>query len=303
MIIEQTKERLKFFREVHLWPIAKDLDFENWLDNFETEEDRKLAAQILRFFVYIPEDVVNQLVQTVVGRCGYFFAENDPTWNHNSFKDSCWYSFVQGEDKNDVTDSGYIFTRKLRDELDIPIERILKYEELFIKLEQNDVTPQNVILVDDFVGTGAQTDSAWNVHKFGNRKLTLSDHVKLSHHRIVYAPLVVNEIGLSRITRTCQDLHLEYIYRLTEDYSLLNENGLCWNGDLDKFNKFINLLHRVATKEGIPQKKGFHVNDMLGFGRQGLALAFNHGIPDACPAFFYWDTPTWRPLKKRPYHR
>lgn len=63
------------------------------------------------------------------------------------------------------------------------------------------------------------------------------------------------------------------------------------------------LLNQSAIQENIPRQGGGHVNDMLGFGAQGLSLAFSHGIPDACPAFFYWETATWKPLKRRCYHR
>ena len=110
-------------------------------------------------------------------------------------------------------------------------------------------------------------------------------------------------IGFERIIRNCSGLGLEYIYLLTEEYNLLNVNCPCWQGDKVKYNRFIDLLREVANKENIPQTGGYHVNDMFGFGRQGLAIAFSHGIPDACPAFFYWDSPTWKPLIKRPYHR
>lgn len=294
---------MKFFREIQLLPSSKGFDYENWLDNFQDPEDKKIAAQILNFFIYFPDEIIDQMLRTAVGRCGYYFSKLDPTWTHQSFKNSCWYSFVQGENADDATDSGFIFTRKLREQLNIPDERILKYEGLFKKLEDNAAVPQNVILVDDFVGSGAQTDKAWNVHRFGRLNFTLSEHEKKFHHRIVYAPLVVNEMGLSRINRKCPNLHLEYIHKLGLEYSLLNVNGLCWNGDHIKYRKFEDLLSRVAAQEGIPSKGGAHVNDIHGFGRQCLSLAFSHGIPDACSAFFYWETATWKPLKKRPYHR
>lgn len=302
MILNETNERLELFREMQLLPIAKDFDFENWLKNFTNDEDCEIAAHVLKFFIYLPDSMVNQLLRTVVGKCGYFFAKNDPTWTHDSFKRNCWYSFIQGEDGDDTTDSGYIFPRKLRDELNIPDNRIVSYRRLYEVLEKN-TTPQNVILVDDFVGSGAQTDSAWNKHRFGHCNKTLSELVASFHHRIMYAPLVANELGLNRIASRCLGLHMEYIYKLTCEYNLLNPDGLCWKGDKVKYAKFINLLKRVADKEGIPNMGGYHVNDMLGFGRQGLALAFSHGIPDACPAFFYWETATWKPLKKRSYHR
>lgn len=297
------KEKMKFFREMQLLPSAKGFDFENWLENFNTPEDKEIAAQILNNFIYIPDEVIDQMLRTAVGRCGYYFSKFDPTWTHNSFKDNCWYSFVQGENTDDATDSGFIFTRKLREQLNIPDDRILKYDSLFKKLEDNAAVPQNVILVDDFVGSGAQTDKAWNDHKFGAFNLTLNEHEQSFHHRIVYAPLVVNEMGLSRIQRRCPNLHLEYIHKLGLEYSLLNVNGHCWDGDHVKYGKFLNLLSRVAAQENIPNRGGAHVNDILGFGRQCLALAFSHGIPDACSAFFYWETATWKPLKRRPYHR
>lgn len=297
------KERLKFFRETQLLPSAKGFDFENWLDNFQTPKDKEIAVQVLDNFIYIPDELIDQMLRTVVGRCGYYFSKCDPSWKHGSFKDNCWYSFVQGENPDDVTDSGYIFTRKLREVLNIPDERILKFEHLFKKLEDNAAVPQNVILVDDFVGTGAQTDKAWNEHKFGSLNLTLTEHECSSHHRIVYAPLVVNEMGLSRIESSCPNLHLEYIHKLGNEYSLLNVNGLCWKGDYAKYYKFLELLKRVAINEGIPNKDGEHVNDIFGYGKQCLSIAFSHGIPDACSAFFYWETETWKPLKKRPYHR
>lgn len=302
-MVDFVKEKMKFFRETQLLPSAKGFDYENWLDNFQDPEDKKIAAHILNFFIYFPDEIIDQMLRTAVGRCGYYFSKLDPTWTHQSFKDNCWYSFVQGENADDATDSGFIFTRKLREQLNIPDERILKYEGLFKKLEDNAAVPQNVILVDDFVGSGAQTDKAWNDHKFGQFNLTLSEHEQSFHHRIVYAPLVVNEMGLSRINRTCPNLHLEYIHKLGLEYSLLNVNGLCWNGDYVMYRKFLDLLSRVSVQEGIPSKGGAHVNDILGFGRQCLSLAFSHGIPDACSAFFYWETATWKPLKKRPYHR
>lgn len=46
-MIEETKQRLGFYRKMQLWPIANELDFENWLDNFQSKEDKEIASQIL----------------------------------------------------------------------------------------------------------------------------------------------------------------------------------------------------------------------------------------------------------------
>lgn len=153
------------------------------------------------------------------------------------------------------------------------------------KLEENESKPQNVILVDDFVGTGAQTDHTWNTVKYGKKQMTLGEHCQAYHHHVVYAPLVVNAKGFERIKRRCFGLHLEYVHLLTPEYCLLNKDSVFWGGDDKKFNDFMELLDGIAVKEGIPQEYGGSQNDKWGFGAQGLALAFSHGIPDACPAF------------------
>lgn len=98
-------------------------------------------------------------------------------------------------------------------------------------MENNTSAPQNVILVDDFVGSGAQTYKAWNEHKLGFKNMTLSTLQSRFNHRIIYAPLVVNDMGLLAIKKYCSNLHLEYIYHLVPEYNLLNINGLCWAGD------------------------------------------------------------------------
>lgn len=299
--IKEITERMKTFREMLLLPKPNGLDFESWLDNFQKQEEKELAARILKYFIYFSDDLIDQMLRTVIGRCGYYFMQNVPGWNHDSFKSECWYSFIQGENPDDATGSGYIFTRKLREVLNIPDNRIIKFDTLFKKLETS--TLQNVILVDDFVGSGAQTDKAWNEHKLGLKKKTLSELQSRFNHRIIYAPLVVNDMGLLRIKKYCSNLHLEYIYHLGPEYNLLNIDGLCWAGDYSLYARFLNMMNRIAKEQKIPVTGGDSVNDIMGFAEQGLALAFHHGIPDACPAFFYWNTDNWKPLKKRPYHR
>lgn len=300
--VKEITEKMKAFREMQLYPKPRELDFENWLDNFQNPDEREVAAHILQHFIYFSDDLINQMLQTVVGRCGYYFTKCDSKWNHDSFKANCWYSFVQGENPDHVTDSGYIFTRKLREVLNIPDERIIKFDALFRKLESCS-SPQNVILVDDFVGSGAQTDEAWNKHSLGLLNMTLNELQSKFHHRIIYAPLIVNHLGLLRIRDRCPNLHLEYIHHLGPEYSLFNLDGICWRSDYKMYSKFISMMKRIAIDQKIPVTNGLHVNDIMGFGEQGLAIAFSHGIPDACPAFFYWETDTWKPLKKRPYHR
>lgn len=62
-----------------------DLNYKGWLENFPEREERALAKMMLDYFVYIPEDMVDQLFKTVVGKAGFHFRKTDPTWNNDSF--------------------------------------------------------------------------------------------------------------------------------------------------------------------------------------------------------------------------
>lgn len=302
-MIDDILERFEYYRHVQLLPIATKFDYENWLENFHSKDEKEIAAHILKHFLYISDPIIDKLLQVSIGKCGIIFKQLYGTWTDDCFKQKCWYSFIQGEDQDSETDSGHIFTRKLKEELHIPSQRILKFENLFKKLEQNTSEPQNVILVDDFIGTGAQTENAWNVLVGGTNNLTLSKLVQQYGHKVIYAPLIVTHIGLENIEHNCENLSVVYVHKLGWKDSLLNPSGYCWNDHPEMFCKFIDILKRVANKEDIPQSDGMSVNDIFGFNRLGLALAFYHGIPDACPAFFYWETPTWKPLVKRNYNR
>lgn len=291
--------KYQFLQEVQLWPINRVFNYSQWLENFDEGEDREIAKQILDTFIYIPDSHLDQMLLTIIGKCGYFFQNKVNGWSHDDFFKSCWYSFIPGETAS-YTDSGYIFTRKLRELVGIPDDHILSFDVLIQRLGK-DSSIKNVILVDDFVGSGTQCDMAWNNHSLGASGLTLSSIAKINKLNILYAPLIVNKMGLERITDSCQGLELVYMHLLEDEYNLFNPNGMCWNGDMVLFRKWELLFNKICSQEKIPLTNGEVVTDGRGFGEQGLAIAFHHGIPDACPAFFYWESDTWKPLIKKHY--
>ena len=293
-------EKFKYYRDALIWPIRSELDFEGWISNFENEEERKLAKRILDFFVYLPDVMVDKMLQAVVGYCGYYFKTKDLSWTHDSFKVNCFYSYIPGEQPN-PTDSGYLFMRKLRDKLRVPENRIVDFGKLLYFLD-NERMPQNVILVDDFVGSGAQCDNAWNKLRLPNGK-NLSQITQEKGHRIVYAPLIINTIGFHRIQSSCSGLELKYIHCLTEEYNLFSPNCPCWDNDMDTYNKGMQLIEEKSTKLNIPMSSPNSVIYYQGFGSQGLAIAFSHGMPDACIPLFYWACDDWTPLINKNFHR
>lgn len=290
-----------FFRDLHIWPLNDVLNYKGWLNNFTDPKEQEIACHILDFFIFYPRNMVNQMLKKVVGHVGYIFASHFLDWKHDDFKTRCFYSFIPGETVN-PTDSGHTYVRKLRNSLGIPEDRILDYKVLYTTLETYTNLP--IIFVDDFVGSGAQCDKAWNYNRGGSKNYTLRDIALTYGHKFVYAPLVVNYIGHQRIINNCIGLGLVTSHILDEKYNLFKPTCICWKGDNDLYNKGTELILRKSHELGIPFTNGKSVLDVRGFGEQGLSLAFDDdGVPDAIPPIFYWCSDKWTPLIKKEYQR
>ena len=46
-IVKEITDRMKTFRDLLLLPKPKDLDFDNWLENFHNPNEKEIAAHIL----------------------------------------------------------------------------------------------------------------------------------------------------------------------------------------------------------------------------------------------------------------
>lgn len=290
-----------FFRDLQIWPLSDTLNYKGWLNNFLEEEEKEIACQILDFFIFYPRNMINEMLRKVIGHVGYIFKSHFPDWKYEDFKDKCLYSFIPGETIN-PTDSGHTYVRKLRNSLDIPENRIVDNNLLYQILDSYTNLP--IIFVDDFVGSGAQCDKAWNENRGGIHRYSLKDMSLRYGHKFVYAPLVVNHIGYERIKRKCLGLELVTNHILDDQYNLFKPECICWKEDSDLYRKGVELILRKSREQGIPFTDGKSVLDVRGFGEQGLALAFDDdGVPDAIPPIFYWCSDTWTPLIKKAYQR
>jgi hypothetical protein len=298
-LYEATNERAHFFQTVHAWPLSEEINYDGWLQNFDKGNDKKIACHILNFFTYFPDKMIDQMLKSSIGKAGEKLSRCFTDWKHNDFITRCIYSFIPGETQN-PTDSGHIFTRKLRDVLGVPEQRIIDYREIPNVLTRI-TKPTPVIFVDDFVGSGAQCDKAWNINKLNG--MTLKEISDNSDHIFVYAPLIMNEIGYKRIKSKCASLVLSATHVLGSEYNLFNSNCICWNRDLDLYNAGVKLILKKSNELGIPSTRGNLTYDEKGFLEQGLALSFAHGTPDAVPAFFYWCHENWTPLFQKRYKR
>jgi hypothetical protein len=293
-------EKSDFFRNIQIWPVKNVLNYKGWLDNFSIQEEKEIASHVLDFFMFFSKQMIFQMLKTVVGYCGEYLKSRFPYWQHVDFLKKCIFSYIPGESIS-PTDSGHIFLRYLRDELHIPEENLLEFNKLLAFINKSsDSIP--VIFIDDFVGSGAQCVKAWNKNKIGLCGETLSKIASKSSHTFIYAPLIANHIGYEYIKHNCIGLKLYTCYLLGNEYNLFDPDCLCWKNNKDLYLKGTELIISKSKELKIPDSAGKNVIDLKGFNQQGLALAFEHGAPDAIPAIFYWCN-NWTPLIKKEYKR
>mgnify|MGYP001575716458 CR=1 FL=1 len=299
--MNKSKDKATFFQQVHVWPLSSSINYEGWLSNFQTTEDKHIAECILDFFTYFPSAMVDKMLRNTVGQAGYYLSQRFPNWRHSDFMNRCYYSFIPGEHPH-PTDSGHIFVRKLRDVIGISEDRIIDYAELHTLL-LNSKEPLPVLLVDDFIGTGNQCVKAWSVTMQASSGKTLEMISKQGGHAFAYVSLIANKSGYQRIANSCSALQLCSAHVLGVEYNLFNKECLCWQSDEDLYTKGTELILRKSKEIGVPDNAGANELDARGFGMQGLALAFEHGAPDAIPGFFYFCDHDWIPLIKKRYKR
>jgi hypothetical protein len=292
--IEDVIARCNFFRQAQIWPID-EVNFEDWLSNFKSSNDKYLASVILSFFCYYSKKMVNKLLNDSLGNVGYHFSKKRKYWKHNNFKSNTIYSFIPGETPNG-SDSGFTFLRKLKREIGIPEEHLFDFDGLISYLKDNSSTPHHIVFVDDIIGSGFQCSKAMEILKKAN---CLKKDIDL----ITYAPLIANKSGINKIQKETPELFLSPAHILNDEYNLLKPSCMCWQGSKELYDAGKEMIFRTSEKVGIPNSDPAGELDIKGFKSQGLALAFEHGAPDAILGFFYFDENGWKPLIKRQYER
>ena len=292
-ITKEVLEKCEYFQDTQFWPLVVASDVKQWLGNFHDEAEKEIAAHIVDFYIYLSEPMISHMLATVLGKCGSYFRILNSAWSDLDFINQCWYSYIPGEDRSDIC-SGSEFLRKLQTLFGIPNERLLIYSDFVKRMKENHC--EYFILVDDFIGSGHQVEEAWCKYPIGN---PLKDICKSQYHKVVYAPLIVNEVGYNQVLSTCDGLHVEYIHKLPSEYSLFHQQCPCWHGNSELYAQGIDLIDRKSAALGIPKTNGMQTDDMKGYKEQGLAISFQHGMPDACLPIFTKETLDWKPLFKR----
>jgi len=290
-------EKCDYFTRVQLWPLRKDLNPRLWLANFADTEQRH-ARYLLNAFLYLSTPLVEQIVVDSFEALSRVIVEpstdvDAATAAWHAFVDNLRVVIVRGETAR-PTDSGYLFSRIVRDRLDISDSRIFDVPEALRELRDGLDAP--FVFVDDFVGSGNQFIDTWV------RQWDLSDgsysfaDVPAGQSTFYYCPTVATTEGLAATRDNCPRVHVEAGHELGPRSSVFHAESLVWPAELRPSAR--DVIQMASARAGIPDTGGGE-NDWRGFHELGLTLAFSHGVPDATLPLYWWESETWHPLKKR----
>jgi hypothetical protein len=291
-------EKCDYFTKVQLWPLRMEVNPRLWLENFEAHE-RRHARYLLNAFLYLSGSVVEQIVVDC-----FEALSRDVVLPHTGSPNgrARWASFVEelrvvvirGEEPR-PTDSGHLFSRIVRDRLDVPEARILDVPEALAALDAGLDAP--IVFVDDFVGSGDQFCETWSQPwNINGEDLTFEDVCSGKHGPFVYTPVLATSVGVTTIRNDCPQVVVEPGHELPSRYSVFHPDSLVWPDELRA--TATDFIREASVRAGIPDTDGGE-DDWRGYHKLGLTVAFSHGVPDATIPLFWWESETWNPLKKR----
>lgn len=295
--VNDVLERGSYFRHVQLWPLAETFDYEGWLDNFIGPDEKYIAARMLSFFMYFSSKMIDRMLYDAIGKETARIALHEKNRSEDFYKTEIYYSYLPGEDANSAVNSGQEYVKIVRDKLHVPTKRVILLEALIEKCLRNDPC-RHFVFCDDMIGSGKQCVEALKERR---RELGMSlyDYAHEFHKSISLVTLVANASGVEYVREELPDLHVSPLYTLGSEYNLFDPSCLCWDDDKELYERGVDLICSKSKLLGIPDNGD--VVSVRGYENQGWALGFNHGIPDATPAIFFYSEKRWKPLMWRSY--
>jgi hypothetical protein len=266
-------EKLKTYCDTNIWPFEYE-QFSAWLSNFPCKIEEYVALQILDNLIVRSNEMAKaSYARLLHGEIRQHLLENTvldvgsiQKWKSHLTKGSLCHKlrFAPVKLDSDQGESGSVIYRMLSKEIDTNRYSLAKAQQ----------TPDVLILIDDFIGSGTQ----FNEYA---EEIGLSDQLKNTH--IIYCPLIGYEVGIDVIKSNYPELHIfpaEYIFK--SDSLFFKGNSLYFKNDQE--NTIADVEYFLT---GMKKKYAPKMSNWFGFAESGLPLAFEWGCPNQTPALLY----------------
>jgi hypothetical protein len=290
--IEEVISKCEAFKKANIWPTEQILKPRTWLNNFDNNSDKYIAAVLLNHFIFYNEQLTNRLLKSSFESICDGYPKGPNSLSPNILLDAlknAVYTLVEGERPN-VTDSGYIMCRKARQLLNIPETFIVNISDA----QSHASRGGTVVFVDDFIGSGDQFMTTWekSVDNISFKNLQLS-----TNFVAIYVALVSTHTGLNRIRSEAPSVAVCLTHVLNEDvtFRTIGVGTPLQNSIVEFLKKYSNSL--TPREDYMARNSAWKA---FGYKEKGLLLGFSHSIPDATlPIFWSPGIGNWEPLIER----
>ena len=273
-------DKVYFYIESNFWSKPNVKELQNWLNNFILPEEKYCALKLLDRFVYYSEEDIIRLMNFGLNEkifkryalklekeSSFLLTEEDIIKAKKTFLEN---TFFVPLNTGNLSQSSLVMARYLTIDVGISESKILDTNSLS---SDELKTCKNLIILDDFVGSGKQISDFWNLTKVkldDNEILFNELKEKFPDINIEYFCLVCTNEGYDNFKFDFEmgkrsDLMVTYGELLGNRFKIFGEDSVYFEAEEIEFCK--DILKNLCDK-----------NDIEFLGYQGLdyAIAFHH---------------------------
>ncbi|WP_145987302.1 phosphoribosyltransferase-like protein [Cupriavidus taiwanensis] len=295
LYIETVLEKCSALMAAGLWRRSPAVRPRAWLENFD-RDDQPAAAVLLDHFTYFASTAVDQMLLSLYRQLRDGLISTMGVERAIATLDSAIFTSVEGEDPN-VTDSGNLFCRKLRQTAGIADSRFMDPKRALEQAKAGRL----IVFLDDMLGSGSQIMATWKRDYLNSQPYSFADLEAETGSHVIYATLVATRDGLDRLRGEVSGLQVIAAHVLDAADTITGVPHSALKPDLEDIPGAIaNLLEKYAPRLGVPPYLENPRSRMYGHTEGGLLVAFEHSTPDSTlPIFWAVGPDQWTPLVRR----
>lgn len=302
LYINKCKAFIDFMLTQQQWSGLTKSDIDSWLNNFKelSHEERELVYKLLTNLIYFSEnDVADALEKGVYDCLSYSVILNKQKLSKFSLSTNALKNvhkeninkacFVPLLDSGAPHESANNICRTLVQQGIIPDERSKFIYQVPDLLKTGQVN--NLIIVDDCVGSGDQLRTFWEKTRIDIDGSSLSIK-ELCHKYSVkanYLTLFGYNKSIETLRKELSDLNIICVRELNDQHRVFSDSSYIWKNDEEKA-KALDLFDSLAKNAGIPT---------YGYKKLDFAFVMHKTIPDWTLPIFWKENSDWNLLLRR----
>jgi len=288
-LFEDVEQRFRLLLAKNIITGISEIQFDKWLSNLISDEDRYLAARLLENLTFRSEQMVGSAIGHILQcilpdelrRMGIQISSVDDFIESLTSGDrNLPVRFVEMDDPKSRRPgkSGAVLMRELHRLGGVANSLTC----LSHAIDQQPSTIKCLVFIDDMLGTGTQMESFANVHKLAQVS---------TKHRLIYCPLAAFEDGLNHLARQCPWLQVCPVEIFGQEHRFFRckiDEPEIWA--IDNANTVVDVrAHMMALcqRGGIGGPTSFNLE---------LLIGFHHATPNNTLPIMHASSPDWHNL-------